>query len=96
MHLQFAGLQQGQLKQKAIEELWSIVAMINAKAPEDAAGFKAWLQVVAQRTAEAGNKGGFLGFGGKAVSDAERATLAEIAIALGTTAQTSGANAVTS
>ena len=34
--------------------------------------------------ADAGNEGGFLGFGGVAVSDAERATLAEISAALGT------------
>src|SRR5215212_2954968 len=58
-------------------------ALVDAKAPEDAAGFKAWLRDVAQKAAEAGNEGGFLGFGGVAVSDAERATLAEISTALG-------------
>ena len=46
---------------------------LDAKAPEDAAGFKAWLQQVAHKAAEAGNEGGFLGFGGVAVSDAEKA-----------------------
>ena len=50
----------------------------------DAAGFKAWLQDVARTAAEAGKEGGFMGFGGVAVSDAERATLAEISSALGT------------
>jgi len=38
---------------------------------------------VAQKAAEAGNEGGFLGFGGVAVSEAEKATLAEISTALG-------------
>ena len=53
------------------------------KAPEDAAAFKVWLLQVAQKAAEAGTEGGFLGFGGVAVSDAEKATLAEISAALG-------------
>jgi hypothetical protein len=69
MQAQFKGAQLGELKGRAIE---------------DAAGFKAWLNEVARKAAEAGNEGGFLGFGGVAVSDAERATLAEIATALGT------------
>jgi hypothetical protein len=34
---------------------------------------------------EASKEGGFLGFGGVQVSDAEKATLAQIASALGTT-----------
>ncbi len=46
-------------------------------------GFKVWLQHVAQKSAEAGSEGGFLGFGGVAVSDAEKATLGEITEALG-------------
>ena len=37
----------------------------------------------AQRTAEAAKEGGFLGLGGVRVSDAEQATLAEIARVLG-------------
>jgi hypothetical protein len=37
--------------------------------------------------AEASKEGGFLGFGGVQVSEAEKATLAEIAAALGTRAQ---------
>jgi hypothetical protein len=36
--------------------------------------------------AEASKEGGFLGFGGVQVSEAEKATLAEIATALGTSA----------
>jgi hypothetical protein len=44
---------------------------------------RAWLQQVAQKAAEAGTEGGFLGFGSVAVSDAEKATLSEISAALG-------------
>jgi len=80
---QFKGAQLDEIKGKAIQELRAIAALVDAKAPEDAAGFKAWLRDVAQKAAEAGNEGGFLGFGGVAVSDAERATLAEISTALG-------------
>lgn len=83
MQAQFKGAQVGELKGRAIEELRAVSALVDTKAPEDAAGFKAWLNEVARKAAEAGNEGGFLGFGGVAVSDAERATLAEISAALG-------------
>jgi hypothetical protein len=52
----------------------------------DAAAFKAWLRAISQKVAEASKEGGVLGFGGVAVSDAEKATLADISKALGTTA----------
>jgi hypothetical protein len=80
---QFKGLQLDELKGRAIEELRAVAALVEAKAPADAAEFKAWLNEVARKAAEAGKEGGFLGFGGVAVSDAERATLAEISAALG-------------
>ena len=70
------------LKDKAIAELRSVARLVETKPPEDAAAIKTWLQAVAQKAAEAGTEGGFLGFGGVAVSEAEKATLAEIAHAL--------------
>jgi hypothetical protein len=72
------------LKARAVEELRSVASLLNAKVPQEAGAFKGWLRDVAQKTAEAGNEGGFLGFGGVTVSDAEKATLAEISAALGT------------
>lgn len=72
-----------EIKARAIEELAGVSALLDAKAPEDAASFKAWLRDVAQKAAEAANEGGFLGFGGVPVSEAEKATLAEIGTALG-------------
>ena len=78
----FTGAQFNVLKDNALTELKAVSSLLDAKAPEDAADFKAWLQQVAQKAAEAGNEGGFLGFGGVAVSDAEKATLAEISNSL--------------
>ena len=70
------------LKDTALAELTSVADIVDAKAPEDAVAFKSWLQAVAQKAAEAGKEGGFLGFGGVTVSDAEKATLADISAAL--------------
>jgi hypothetical protein len=70
------------VKEAALAELRTISGVVDAKAPDDAVAFKDWLREVAQKAAEAGTEGGFLGFGGVAVSDAEKATLAEISAAL--------------
>ena len=78
-----AGAQPGEIKTKAVEALRQIPAIVDAKAPADAAAFKGWLAGVAKSVAEAASEGGFLGFGGVQVSDAEKATLAEISAALG-------------
>lgn len=42
-----------------------------------------WLMEVANRVAEAAREGGFLGFGGEQVSDAEKAAVAELRTVLG-------------
>lgn len=80
------GSRPADLKTTAIDSLRQVSALLDAKAPEDAAVFKAWLADIARRVAEASKEGGFLGFGGVQVSDAEKATLSEIAIALNVTA----------
>jgi hypothetical protein len=82
MQATFKGVQAAEVKRLAVAELRSIAAIVDSKAPEDAPAFKDWLQDIAQKAAEAAKEGGFLGFGGVAVSDAEKATLAEIAAAL--------------
>jgi hypothetical protein len=81
----FTGAKLDGLKDMALAELKSVSSILDAKAPDDAAPFKAWLRDVAQKAAEAGKEGGFFGFGGVAVSEAEKATLAEISAALGRT-----------
>ena len=71
--------------QRSLDNLREVAAILDAKAPSDAAAFKAWLSGISQQVADASMEGGFLGFGGVRVSDAEKATLADIAKALGTT-----------
>ncbi len=77
-----SGSKPAEIKEKAVESLRQVAALLDAKAPEDAAAFKGWLQTIAREVAEAAKEGGFLGFGGVQVSEAEKATLAEIASAL--------------
>ena len=83
LQARFTGVPFGGLKAKAIDELRAVAATVDAKTPRDAPDFKSWLADVARQAAEAGTEGGFLGFGGVAVSEAEKATLAEISAALG-------------
>jgi hypothetical protein len=78
------GAQLSEIKGRALAALKETATLVDAKAPDDAKPFKAWLQHIAQSVAEAGTEGGFLGFGGVKVSDIEKATLAEIGAALGT------------
>ena len=72
------------IKAQSIEGLRQAAMLVDSKAPQDSAEVKEWLQRIARKAAEASNEGGFLGFGGVPVSAAERATLVEIAAALGT------------
>jgi hypothetical protein len=53
-------------------------AVVDAKAPGDAAAFKGWQRQISQHVAEASKEGGFLGIGGVSVSEAEKVTLTEI------------------
>jgi hypothetical protein len=71
-----------ELKTQALEGLRKVNAILAAKAPDDAPGFRAWLKEIAANAAEASSEGGFLGFGGVKVSEAEKATLAEVDAAL--------------
>ena len=81
-----AGKQASEMKGIILAELGQSAALVDAKAPDDAAGFKAWLAQISDRVANASSEGGFLGFGGVQVSDAEKATLEEISKALKLTA----------
>jgi hypothetical protein len=72
-----------EIKAKCIDLLREVSTLLDQKAPADAAAFKGWLRQVGQRVAEAASEGGgLLGIGGVQVSDAEKATLAEISSAL--------------
>jgi hypothetical protein len=86
LQTRLSGSKPAEVKDKAIAGLRQVAAILDAKAPADAAAFKSWLQGIGQHTAEAAKEGGFLGFGGVQVSDAEKATIAEISSALRLTA----------
>jgi hypothetical protein len=79
---QLTGKKAAEVKTACIEILGKVDGILSAKAPGDAAAFKNWLRQISQSVAEAATEGGFLGIGGVAVSDAEKATLAEISGAL--------------
>jgi hypothetical protein len=70
------------VKTRAISALAQLTALLDRKAPSDAKPFKEWLLNISQNVAEASSEGGFLGFGGVKVSDAEKATITEISRAL--------------
>lgn len=81
-----SGKQASDMKGIILEALAQGAALVDAKAPDDAPGFKAWLARISEQVANASSEGGFLGFGGVKVSDAEKATLDEISKALKLTA----------
>jgi hypothetical protein len=76
------GSKPAEIKTKCVEILRQVPAIVDAKAPCDAAAFKRWLRQISQHVAEASKEGGFLGIGGVPVSDAEKAALTEISSAL--------------
>jgi hypothetical protein len=61
------------------------VALLDAKAPDEASAVKRWLYGVAEKAASAAREGGFFGIGGTAVSEQEQAALVELAGWLGVT-----------
>jgi len=77
-----AGAEPADIVERALDDLREVSAILDAKAPEDAAAFKALLLGISQKVATAATEHTVLGFGGVLVSEAEKATLAEIAEAL--------------
>lgn len=66
------------------QQLREAISILEAKcAPSDVDDYKRFVMTVAQAVAGAHKSGGFLGIGGKQVSDAEDEALDEISIALG-------------
>ena len=79
-----AGTKPADAVQRSLANLREVSTILDTKSPQDAQGFKTWLRAISQNVAEASSEGGFLGIGGVKVSDAEKATLADISKALGT------------
>ncbi len=71
-----------ELKQQVIAALGKVGALLDTKAASDAVVFKTWPKHTVEQVAEAASEGGFLGFGGVKVTEAEKATIAEVAKAL--------------
>jgi hypothetical protein len=75
----------GNIGALASERLGEAIRILEAKAtPEETDAYKRFVMTVAQAVASAHKEGGFLGIGGKQVSDAENKALDEISVALGT------------
>lgn len=83
--LPVAGKKPDEVKSLSLQKLSELAAMLAAKSLPEAEGFKQWVYKVAQGSAEASKEGGFLGFGGTQVNEAEATALKEIAVALGIT-----------
>ena len=79
-----AGAKAADLKAKSLETLKQAAALLEAKAPADAAAVKQWFYHISEKVADAGADadGGLMGFGVTKVTDAEKAALSEISAAL--------------
>jgi hypothetical protein len=72
-----------QLRSEGLAALREGVALLEAKASaEEVDAYKRFAMTVAERAAAADKSGGFLGIGGKEISDSEGAALGEIRSAL--------------
>jgi hypothetical protein len=79
--LQEAG---GNIAEVAQGRLRDAMQILSAKAtPEEIDAYKRFVMTVAQAVAGAHKEGGFLGIGGKQISDAENQALDELSSALG-------------
>lgn len=74
----------GDVATASTQRLRDAVALLEAKAaPEETEAYKSFVLSLAQTAANAHREGGFLGVGGKQVSDEEQAALDDIAATLG-------------
>ena len=74
----------GNIAAVAAQRLRDAIGILEAKAtPEEVDAYKRFVMTAAQAVAAAHKEGGFLGMGGKQVSDAENQALDEISTALG-------------
>jgi len=79
---QLTGKTPAALKAQVLTTLTRVSDILDAKAGADSGPFKAWLKHVSERVAEASTEGGFLGFGGVKVTEAEKASIEDVARAL--------------
>jgi hypothetical protein len=78
------GEAQGNIAALAQQQLRDAMGIVEAKStPAEADSYKKFVMTVAEAVAGAHKEGGFLGIGGKQISDAENHALDEISTALG-------------
>ena len=76
----------GEIGKLALTRLGEAVSVLEGKAtPEEVTAYKQFVVTVAQAVANANREGGFVGIGGKPVSDHEQSAIDEIRSALGLT-----------
>jgi hypothetical protein len=77
----------GDLRTLTSERLREALGILDGKAsPEEVESYKRFVVSVAEAAAKAHKEGGFIGIGGKQISESEQAALDEIAATLGTSA----------
>jgi len=69
-------------KASMLERLKASLALVQARAPQQAGAYKAVLQAVGKAAAEGAKEGGFLGIGGTLVSADEKRALEQIEAAI--------------
>ncbi|HET6375080.1 MAG TPA: hypothetical protein VFF88_03450 [Methylocella sp.] len=83
LRAELSGKRPAEITARCLDVLKQAAAIAESKAPAEAGALKNWLRHISEAVAEASKEGGFLGFGGERVSDAEKATLAQISASLG-------------
>ena len=78
LQARLTGKSPADLKEQALAGLVEAGKLVDDKSPSEAGEFKQLLKSVAVQVAEAAKEGGFLGFGGVRVSDAEKASVDEV------------------
>ena len=71
-----------EVKAAALAALQQSKAIVASKCASDASAWAQWLQQLGTKVSEAATEGGFFGFGGTLVNEAEKAALADIQKAL--------------
>jgi hypothetical protein len=75
------------LRALMIEDTKAVSSLLATRAsPKEASEYKQWALAVAEKVANASSEGGFLGFGGERVTEAERALIGDVKSALGISA----------
>ncbi len=73
-----------QMAALTLEDARAVARLLDSRVdPVQAAQYRAWALSVAEKVAQAATEGGFLGFGGTRLSEAEQALIAQLREALG-------------